>query len=230
MQGGVVRGPGEARFGRERYGGPGPSRHARRVPSSEPIRPVSQCRCDEPSNPADGDGVGAIRVASYAGTVGRGRALWPWGTAHGAPRRGSRPVFRVSRNAGTGWVGRAPRMPRNAGTRWVGRAPMLRRALGRAVCGTGGGSGLRWSRAGPRLRVPSVRRPEIEYNRVQNTDNNRMGERRPDSREDLHWKRNVFCKMHPKTNARSQLRSTARLNRAGHQPRRPASPQATEPR
>lgn len=206
----------------------GPSRDAQRVPSSEPIRPVSQPRCDEPSNPADG---GAIRVASCAGTaVGRGRAHRPRGTADGALRRAGRPVFRVSRNAGTGWVGRAPRMPRNAGTRWVGRAPMLRRALGRAVCGTGGGSGLRWSRAGPRLRVPSVRRPETEYNRDQNTDNDGMGERRPDSREDLHWKRNVFCKMHPKTNARSQLRSTARLDRAGHQPWRPASPQATEPR
>lgn len=34
LQGGVVRGPGEARFGRERYGGPGPSRH----PDASPPR------------------------------------------------------------------------------------------------------------------------------------------------------------------------------------------------
>ena len=102
---------------REARGGPGPSRHARRVPSSEPIRPVSQPRCDEPSNPADG-GLGfflpaiplpaiplpAISLPAiplpedfypedfYAGTVGRGRALWSWGTAHRAPRRAGRSI------------------------------------------------------------------------------------------------------------------------------------------
>ena len=129
LQGGVVRGPGKARFGRERYGGPGPSRHARRVPSSEPIRPVSQPCCDEPSNPADGDPVRVVRCGG--GTAGRGSpthgASGLRGPADGAPRRPGRPIFRPSRNAGTGCAGRA------------GRALTLRRALGRAVWGAGWG-------------------------------------------------------------------------------------------
>jgi hypothetical protein len=220
LQGGVVRGPGEARFGRERYGG--------RVPHVTPdASPPWSRYVPYPSPAAMSHPIPPMGVRSgLLGVVGPLVVAEPFGCGGPLTELRGAPADPSSAHPGTPVPGApdGPDAPSRCGVRWAG---LCAGPAGGAACdGAEPDRDCACPRSGaPRLSTTATK--ILTTMESESVDPTLMKicivrEKKSVVRNTSENKRS--------TTAPFDRRSTARPNRASHRPRRPASPQATEPR